>query len=220
MLYWFMRKYKQLPKIFLCLMIIGLCQVSPVKAGKLFDITIKGGLSYASQDWSYTESSINFDEKSRAGFRIGVYMDRSLAGFISYRIGLDFMQLGSKEEIPVTGMDSPEIIDYLDIDRRLDYLSLPLQVKISTKLLKLPTYIYLGPSLNFLLNRSPHAQSFDFDNIIFGGEVGLGQEFNLFKDFPLFLIEIYYYHDLNNAFEDTFLTIKSHSLGIVAGFKF
>lgn len=122
-----------------------------------------------------------------AGFSIGGYANYDLNETISLYGKLQFLQIGDRKN------DDPrDRVSIDNIDYRLSYLSIPLNVKFFNKF-----YVFLGPQVNVLLDYKTN--NYDFGDpesaIDLGANVGFGYDFGKMR------VETFFYQGFTNIFE-------------------
>jgi hypothetical protein len=116
---------------------------------------VLAGYTSADQEW---EPSL-FDTKSREGFHAGIYAEWLNLPYVSVVTGLMYTQKGAGDEMPITGEDSPTVLEIRTDYAKFDYLSLPVLGKVSLPWGTLSPYLLAGPRLDILLG---HSQDHDF----------------------------------------------------------
>lgn len=108
----------------------------------------------------------------------------------------------------------------MKFNNRVDYLSVPLLIKITFKTKHINPYFVTGPRFDFFL--AYESKSFGvlydkFKDMDVGGTVGVGAESNAKPQGALF--EFRYSPDFSNAYKTDLLRVKNHSFEILFGFR-
>ena len=197
---------------------------SPVQgtAQLLKSYGVKAAITSASQKFDYPAfPGFTPDIRRRIGFGIGVYAEWLNVPFISILTQLEYNQRGSREGFAVTGPDGPTILRTDILDRRLDYLSIPLLFKAFTPLGSVTPYVIVGPRLDILLgyrDESAFGNSVfqDFTKTSFGGSVGAG--FDVTDVFPVtFSVEFRADVDFGDSYNTELLKIRNNAYDIWVG---
>jgi hypothetical protein len=147
---------------------------------------------------------------------------------------VEYAQRGFKEKQFVTSENSPEPIDVVRASTRLDYISLPILLKLQYPSLVAGPYLLLGPRMDFLVNREPGKFEFMggsfqiigesglhnvFDGQAFGGTVGLGLTADKLLPLPL-LVEARYNFDFTDNSKSSLFQGKVNSFDVWLGIEF
>lgn len=128
---------------------------------------------------------LNFDNP---GISLGGYLEYDLLSNISLYGKINFLQIGDRENGGVVpDQTSADTIDY-----RLNYVSIPLNVKFFNKF-----YLYLGPQINVLIN-------YEFNELDFGSPgngFDIGANIGFGYDFGKIRLESMFYQGFSNLLE-------------------
>ena len=202
----------------LCGIIIALILSASVAeaAGKF---GAKVGLVIADQTYSYSNEWGEIDRDSKTGVVFGLFTDYQFIAGIAIRPEFQYVQKGCKDEVLETTEAYPEGIGTLKIVDHVDYLSIPVMLKIGLPGGVQSLYLVAGPRLDIKLRTKSDFNSFvmdKFESTVFGATFGVGKQFS-FGPLPAVLVEFNYYHDFSDAYKGDVLTIKNKGFALVAG---
>lgn len=182
---------------------------------------IKVGWGLTNHSWEYDPSiNVKLDWENNSGITARAFADISFLSFLNVEAEIGYAQKGAKYKIAVTTMTQPDGTgEFININNRLNYLSLSLMGKVKYKLELFTPYIVLGPEYNYLLSKQIE-QGFEivydkFKKDIFGFTVGIGSEIKLL---PVnIIVEYRYSKDLTNNYDSATIDIKNYSHTILIG---
>ena len=122
----------------------------------------------------------------------------------------------------VTGQNSPEPIGTMTDYSRLDYLSLPVLLKLSLRHKPITPYVITGPRYDYLLNYESEFMYYVFDNFrrgVYGGAIGIGIESNFPKLIKLTL-ELRYNLDFTDSLKLEGKESKNNTFDLRLGYYF
>ncbi len=182
---------------------------------------VKTGCVIANQNFDYTDNFINLDTQNRYGLNIGAFIELLNKSNLNLLIEIHYVQKGmvvkSKEYDPFANYSG-----IIELNNRVDYLSLPVLVKIAYKFNNSSPYIIVGPRMDIFLGYDSDFAGIvydEFESIDLGGTLGLGYEFSFIWS-QTFLIEMRYSPSFKNSYETDFLRVKNNSFELLAGIKF
>ena len=179
---------------------------------------VKAGVVIANQDFDYAED-LDFHTKNRVGFNFGVYVEWLNLPHLSLLTEAHYVQKGMIIE-NIVNNEFGERIGIKEFDYRVDYLSVPILVKISVNSQGFSPYLIAGPRFDFLLGYdSPGGGSLydQFKDLDTGADIGIGLESNTE---PLkILLEFRYSPDFSNAYKTDLLKVKNNSFEILIGLE-
>jgi opacity protein-like surface antigen len=208
------------------LYLIAVCVLvflSVTHAQSIIGYGIKGGFAVANQNFDY--SSFGVDTKSnRVGLSGSAFVELSGFKFISLLTEVNYIQKGMVEKQIITGEDSPEPLGTLELDNRVDYISIPILAKMTFRNKFLSPFITIGPRFDFLLSYKSENSFFDtiyekFGALDIGGDFGAGTEYQISNPFVL-LLELRYSHSYSDAYKTKLLSVKNNSYQFLFGLKF
>jgi hypothetical protein len=210
-------------KRLLCILFLTLFLLPATGTAQLLkSYGVKAAITSASQSFDYpTFHSFPRDFRRRIGFGVGVYAEWLNVPFISILTQIEYIQRGSREGFAVTGPDGPTVLRTDVLDRRLDYLSIPILFKAFTPLGSVTPYVLVGPRLDLLLGyRDETASDYsvfqDFRKTSFGGTVGAG--FDVADLLPVkFSVEFRTNIDFGDSYNTEFLKIRNSAYDIWIG---
>ncbi len=183
---------------------------------------LKAGIVAANQKWNYAYSfEHTYDYKW--GLTLGGFIEFLDDDYFSIVVEAQYTQKGMYLSIPVTTETQPDGTgEYITHSPRTDYLSLPLLLKVRYSIPVVTPYIIIGPRLDVLLSKN--GDGFDvviekFDATDFGLTIGLGMRFSGLLPNDV-LTEFRYNPNLNNSFDNNYLTVRNHSLDFMVGIYF
>lgn len=202
-------------RIIICVFFI-LFSFSCVQAQLVKSYGLKGGIVVANQDFNYTQG-FEADTKNRTGLDVGVFAEWLNHSYFSILTEVYYIQKGHADEDTRTD-EFGNPASTIRHDNRLDYLSVPLLVKITLRTKHALPYLVIGPRFDYLLGYKSETSKELFDEIKntgMGGTVGLGLES---KSKPVkFLLEFRYSPDFTNAYKTNLLKVKNNSFEILLG---
>ncbi len=203
-------------RILCALFISGLAQGQIVKG-----FGAKLGAVNAGQAWNYT-INFNFMPDSRWGYDAGIFLEAVNLPCLSFVGEIHYVQKGISARFAVTTSQSPDAIGYTTRRPHADYLSIPILAKVRVETGVITPYLFAGPRVDILLSHNAHGMGSVFDNLKStgtGASMGIGVEIPLAAG-PALLAEFRYSPSLDDAFTGEFLTVRNHSLEILAGIRF
>jgi hypothetical protein len=204
-----------------------------VQAQVLNSVGVKGGINFSASAIKFGADDMPTSEmetQRRTGWQAALFAEWLKMSVVSIVTQVEYAQRGYAEELPVTGENSPEPVDVLNLKTRLDYVSVPILLKLQTSNAGIKPYALAGPRFDFLVNRKPDyyeggqldlevALADFFNDRAVGGTVGLGMTGKAFS-LPL-LVEARYNFDFNdNADSNQFLEVKNNAFDVWLGFTF
>ena len=166
----------------------------------------------------------------RSGFNIALFCEFGSFKYFSVVTQIEYAQKGFIEEMKEAD-ETGDIIQHLDGNTRLDYLSVPLLLKIKYPKAKFVPYLVLGPRFDYLINTKNGVWEFTeidiksttadkLDKEVFGGSIGAG--FNLAKLSCLqTFIELRYNFDFSDSYSWTNnVTVRNNSFDFWLGIAF
>lgn len=173
----------------------------------------------AGQDFDYTDFSVN--TKRRIGFNAAVFVEWLDLPFFSFVTQMEYAQRGMGMDVILTASTGPEEIGRITDDNRVDYLSIPLFVKLTVPMGIISPFLSLGPRLDVLLGHK--SGFFGFGNVYdrfrksnVGGTVSLGAE--LVNVLPITLtLEVRYNKDFRDSYSTPRLRVRNNSFDVWVG---
>ena len=178
---------------------------------------VKGGISIsthdASGDWPH-------DTDHRTGFDAGAFVSWRFAFPTALMLEVHYVQNGHKG---IDGWDSetsggpPAPADF-----RIDYVSVPVLLKVDMPVGELPTYLLLGPHFNFKVGQDEEVEKYYADSLesfVLGGTVGFGHQWQIGARLSV-MGEFTYRHDFTEAFDFRGTKLSNRAFGILIGLKF
>ncbi len=165
----------------------------------------KTGAVVADQSWDFSGQVSGFPDKDgdRWGFDAGGFVELFGTGPFSLVPEVHYIQKGMTYKIQETSYNFPSGTGQFLIFRPLiEYISVPVLVKVQPFSLPVAPYLLAGPRVDFLLSKNPEGLQFVYDKFKksdFGATFGVGVEFlNVMTEFR-------YSHTFNDSFKGNFL---------------
>ena len=129
---------------------------------------------------------------------------------------LRYVQRGAVNEQPFTRESGPDILGTFRTIDRMNYLTVPVLVKIHFNDRVGSPYLVIGPSLELLLNHhsDTHLQDQVFDNfkkVEMAGNFGIGLKSDILD------VEIRYNRSMTSSYKNDVLKVRSTSVEIILG---
>ena len=93
---------------------------------------VKTGCVFANQDFDYTANFLNLDTQNRYGLNIGAFIELLSKANLNLLIEIHYVQKGMVVKFKEYDMFA-NYISTIELDNRVDYLSLPVLGKIAYK---------------------------------------------------------------------------------------
>ena len=175
---------------------------------------IKTGATIANQNFDYQQTS-NVSMKNRAGIRLGGFVQWLNYSNFTILTELHYVQRGMIYEQKMTS-NSPNPVATMRFDNNVNYLSIPVLMKILFSKEAFSPYLAVGPRFDILMNYNSDFFSViykKFNNFDIGGDIGIGLENGI-----LFL-ELRYNHSFSNSYQTQYLTFKNKAISVLTGIK-
>jgi hypothetical protein len=180
---------------------------------------IKAGIVAANQDWDYEREPL-LTTDTRWGATAMAFLELLDAPFLSMAAEVQYTQKGFATTMSVTTPYNPE--GYLTTLRpRIDYLSLPILLKIRIPVQPVCPYVVAGPRMDVLIARSgDYAEEFfrGFRTTEFGATVGVGVEVSSLLPAAL-LAECRYNAALQHSYTARHLTVDNRTFDLLIGVR-
>ena len=184
---------------------------------------LKAGLSISNQDYDYTESNpIEVEREARTGLALSFFAEFPITPILSLQPELAYVQRGSKlfvSRVPETG---PPPVESGELDDRVDYLVIPLHLRVRFPGATYRPYALLGPRLDFKINDRSESASVlagDLETINYGLSLALGLEYGAGPIGAVFT-ELGYQFDFSKTVDTELLDVSSQSFLILIGYTF
>lgn len=133
---------------------------------------------------------------------------------------INYVEKGARTEVFLTDVQHPDGTGekmYLNIDNDLLNFSILAKARLESAICS--PYIYIGPKIDFELNRNEISKTFYADNLYnttrFGYKIGIGTEAVLFGIH--FLTEVVYDQDFGNLFDSPAIKVSTNTIEFKAG---
>jgi hypothetical protein len=205
-----------------------------VQAQLLKSYGIKAGVNSSNAAFSLPQDAFEIATQRRTGGHAALFVEWGGSSAFSLVTQVEYAQRGFAEEQEITGENGPEPLGKVRASTRLDYISLPLLLKLQYRKSAISPYLIAGPRVDFLVNRE--AGEFDFvignskvtlaselneifDDRDLGGTIGLGFNAQKFLPLPL-LVEGRYNFDFTDNGKLPPLQGKNNSFDLWLGIEF
>jgi len=194
-----------------------------------------GIVSHYGVSGSFTRSTLDtdwFDNYSawRSGFNIGIFVENDLMYYLSIIPRLEYCQRGYIQEQVETDENGNEIQE-VRANTRLDYLSLPLSLKVKYPAGGVTPFVTAGLRLDYLVNHS--RGTYEFTSVTAPDELSdhlspwvLGSSFSLGLQAPVsqrhdLILEVRHNRDItDSAKEPIEYGIRNRSYDVLVGLAF
>jgi hypothetical protein len=182
---------------------------------------IKLALTSSNQKFEYRDLS-SIDLKRRIGFNAGIFIENVIESYYSIRGQLEYSQRGMGIELVRTTVNSPEGTDkYIDY-HRVDYLSLPILIKISYPTKSVQPFLIVGPRIDYLIGYNSIGFQPVYDHlktVVIGSSIGVGIESTTLLQSDL-MLELRYNFDHTDAYNTELLNVRNNSFDLWLGVCF
>jgi hypothetical protein len=183
---------------------------------------VKVGAISATQTWDYNVD-ITIDAERRWGLDVGGYVELFDTPYLSLLGEVHYVQKGFTFTAIVSSINQPDGTgEYLTVRPRVDYLSLPLLIKLRFDMQVVSPYVIVGPRLDLLIAKDPQgfqAVLNEFKAIDVGLSLGAGAEVPT-SFLSSVLLEFRYSPTFNTSFSNAFLTVRNQSFELLLGVRF
>lgn len=212
-------------KLFFILIIVCL---SPVLS-KAQIISNYGAKTAFTRSMFEIEEDFNFSTW-RSGFNVAIYTGKNVSEFVSFLLQFEYSQKGYIFEQVETNEVGTEIQN-VRANTRLDYISVPIFLKIIYPTQRLTPFITIGPRLDYLANVSKGKFKFSsmkfidpfadyLKSYILGGSASCGLQIPASNKYNISIEFRYNYDFSDSAKEPVQYTVKNKSFDIWLGIGF
>ena len=204
-------------RIFTVVLALGLL-VAGVAAQPSFGV--KAGLALADQDWDYRDFDQDFD--SRLGMQFGIFAEFAVTDYVHVTPELRYVPVGVKVKYWVTESYDPLVTREETATSRIDYLSIPVLIKIAYPSETVSPYVIVGPRIDFQVGTNANGLEAVYDELdktVYGLTVGAGAEYAMSPKYRL-LAEFSYSPDFSKAYETSLLSVTNKTLSFLIGVRF
>src|SRR6267143_1295717 len=199
------------------ILLMFMCCTSAAEGQVLKAYALKFGTVAASQSFKYT-IPFSLSTDIRWGFDIGGFVELFDSQYFSVQPEIHYIQKGYSITARVTTEAQPDGPGYdITFRPRVDYLSIPVLIKVRFETHTVIPYLCIGPRFDLLL--PTHDKSFNYSSTDIGATMVGGFQFSIVSDLQ-FLIEGRFSPSLANAFQNENLTVKNKSFEILLGATF
>ena len=204
-------------KSVICLFLCCFLLTSEAQLVKAYGV--KAGAVTAGQDWKYSGFSSSIANNMRWGIDIGGYIEWLNIPVVSIVSELHYVQKGFKDEFIMTSQTGPDPIGTYEVTPRIDYLSIPILVKLRMDLPSFSLYIIVGPRYDIMLSSDADFFGPTFTKSDMGITAGGGLESTLIPGMIIGL-EFQYSMSLQDIYSTDLLKVRNQSMEflLVVGF--
>ena len=206
-------------------LLLSICCLSWITSPFLYPQSIqsygfKVGVASATQSWDYhdTPYPMRLPTEQRWGIDAGIFIEVLKIPNASVLGELHYIQKGYSVTLAVTTPDSPEGAGYLTIHPRIDYLSIPVLIKLRYEMTMMNPYLFVGPRADISIGYSDDSAFDEFKGTDVGISSGMGVEMP-WTPVKAILVEFRYSPSISNAYKGRFVTVRNRSwefhLGVV-----
>jgi hypothetical protein len=205
-------------RILLLIIAASLILLSRAEAKSIRHYGLKLGIVSANQSWDYHDNGLDWERYRRVGFIGGVFAEWSGSSHLSLVTEVEYVQKGFKEVMITTDGWSSQPTGKVSISPRIDYLSIPLLLKMRSGDSEISVYFLAGPRIDFVVGRVGKEYYSDvldqFSSWEYGVTMGVGIEMKgLLMSSTGF--ELRYSPSLKKAYSSDLLSIRNSSLEFV-----
>jgi hypothetical protein len=184
---------------------------------------VKAAVTSANQDFDYSQMA-DLQMKRRVGFDVGVFAEWLDIPVLSIISQVEYAQRGSGMEFVETGPSGPQSIGTKKLYSRLDYLSVPILVKLRLQTSTITPYILAGPRLDILVSYQSDEGVLNlvydqFKKTTLGGSVAVGVQIQSLLPVTI-LAEARYSIDLSDSYETNLLKVRNNAFDLWLGVAF
>lgn len=184
----------------------------------------KAGLTSSAEQLDYaTPPVIPHSFERRVGFMLGAFAEWSIVAPISVVTEVEYRQAGSLQQAVYEY--NATAARWVFLNDRVDYISIPILMKVAIPDGPLRPYIFAGPRIDFQVgfHRSPlfdiptdFPPYEDYRKVLLGGTVGAGVELKDLLPFAV-LAELSYHPEISDSYKDNYLTVHGNAYGLSLG---
>ena len=177
---------------------------------------VKGGVSVSTHD--ETGNWVG-NPDFRAGIDVGAFVSWRFSFSTELMIEAHYVQNGHdgpKDWNPESSEFPLALPDF-----RIDYISVPVLLRIDMPVGELPTYLLAGPHFNFKVGENELVTQYYSDQLksfAFGGTVGFGHQWQIGAKMAMFG-EVQYHHDFTEAFNLNGTKLHNRAFSVLIGLK-
>jgi hypothetical protein len=187
---------------------------------------LNAGVNFGNQ--SFSPEYFGNSKSYRLGFVVGTLAEIGFSEFWSIQLEPRYIQKGMKETgIPVT-IDDPNPVGYVDQTIALDYLEVPVLLKVKFGTSDFRPFAFAGPSIAFRLSARQNLEGYPingptdsdlgslYQSIDASFEIGGGTEYQI-STFTAMFGGVRYSMGLSNLSSSTIGTVRSYGFQILVG---
>ena len=181
---------------------------------------VKLGMSYANQNFDYTNDTLELDSDYLSGTCAGVFVEWLKLPLIGVTTEVLYVQKGMKVTTARTTPGDPSGVGTTEVNNRVSYLSIPVLAKLKFGGMLLSPYIVAGPRFDVLLSYDSKEKDIydNFKSTVVGGDIGVGGEFSFILPVAL-SAEIRYSTDFDNSYQTDLLKVKNKAFLFLLGLR-
>ncbi|MGH7492466.1 MAG: outer membrane beta-barrel protein [bacterium] len=195
-------------------------------------VGVKGGVNFSASSIQILPDDISSSEletQRRTGWQAALFAEWLKMPVFSVVTQVEYAQRGFTDEQVRTDENGPEPLGTFKLNTQMDYVSVPVLVKLQPSNTGIKPYAIFGPRFDFLVHRETVFQDDGRLDLEFsmadavndravGGAVGVGVAAKALS-LPL-LLEVRYNFDFNDNADSEFLTVKSNAVDLWLGITF
>ena len=178
---------------------------------------VKVGLAVADQDFDYRDFEENFD--SRKGLQFGVFAGLPLGPSLVLSPEIHYVPVGVSADYAITD-EGGGLIGSGTMTSRIDYISVPVFLKLKLPVGALTPYVMAGPRANLQIGKKDDGfvlVTDELDKVSFGLTVGGGVALEILAGHQL-MLEAWFSPDLTKVYDTDLLKVKNQTISVLAGF--
>ncbi len=171
--------------------------------------------------YSVPSSILSFDTGKISGFTAGGFVEFLPDPHLRLVCGVEYLAKGSVISVPTVVVDSTNPNGYRDagiveVRRRLDYLHVPVMLKLRSDFYGFTQFISAGPGIDFLVSRPVDGFYQEFRSVNLSVSAAAGAEFPV-KGGPTPFIELKFCNSITDVFHNEFQHVNYRTFKIDVG---
>jgi hypothetical protein len=181
---------------------------------------VKLGMSYANQNFDYTDKDLKLDTKYLSGTGAGVFVEWLKLPLVGVTTEVLYVQKGMKVTAVKTTANDPSGVGTIEVNNRVSYLSIPVLAKLKFGGMLIAPYVVAGPRFDVLLSYDSEEKVVydNFKSTVVGGDIGVGGEFSFILPVAL-SAELRYSTDFDNSYESDLLKVNNKAFLLLLGLR-
>lgn len=169
---------------------------------------------------SNIKSDFFFTNRSKLGLDFGVFAESKKFKNFQLVAEVHYIQKGIIDAYIIFDPVTYEILDMTELKHRLDYISIPVLLKLSKEYDIILPYLMFGPRFDYLFSYRSDIYGVLFDevnNFVLGGDFVLGTEMKISEEITG-IFELRYNFDI--TLSENIFNSKNEAFQVLIGFKF